>query len=118
MDDRRVDLSALDPGRDPERLERMVRSVLARAARPPASPLAHALVSRGRVAVLAAVAAAALAWVPALAGRSGAPASARAPAAATSTGSDATTVVAAWAAAGEIPSDADVYLLLGANDER
>ncbi|HET8724607.1 MAG TPA: hypothetical protein VFM53_10435 [Anaeromyxobacteraceae bacterium] len=118
MDDRRIDLSALDPGRDPERLERMVRSVLARAGRPPASPLSTAVVSRGRVAVLVAVAAAALAWIPALAGRSAAPATARSAAAASSAGSDAVSAVATWADAGEIPADADLYLLLGANDER
>lgn len=110
MDDERMDLSPLDPGRDPERLERMVRSVLARAdaARPPS--YAAALVARGRIALLVAGLIAVLAWVPALSGRGSAVPDAP--------GIDAVATVAGWAEAGAIPSGADVYRVLGVNDAR
>lgn len=114
MDEPRIDLSALDPGRDPERLERMVQAVLARSGRAHAHPFASEVVSRGRIAVAAALAAAALAWVPALAGRP----EAAAPAKAETARRDVVSTVAAWAAAGEIPSGTDVYGVLGASDER
>ncbi len=110
MDEGRIDLSSLDPGRDPERFERMVRAVLERADAPASHPFASALVARGRVAVVAAALLAALAWVPALAARRGA---APAPA-----GSDAVATVAAWAQAGTIPDGVDVYRVLGVNDAR
>jgi hypothetical protein len=113
MDERRIDLSALDPGRDPVRYERMVRSVLERAAEPPPHPFATALVSRGRLAVAAAVALATAAWIPAFAVRreaTGTPAAAA--------GADPVATVAAWAEAGEIPAGADPYRVLGVNDER
>ena len=110
MDERRIDLSPLDPGSDPERFERMVRAVLDRAGAPAPHPWASALVDRGRAAVLAAVVLAGLAWIPALAGkRSAAPAS---------TGPDAVAVVAAWAETGAIPDGVDVFLVLGVNDAR
>jgi len=109
MDEARIDLSPLDPGRDPDRLERMVRSVLARAEAPPPHPFASALVARGRVAVVVAVALAALAWAPVLAGKPG-----TAPAAS----GDAVATVAAWAHSGAIPEGTDVYHELGVNDVR
>ncbi len=110
MDDRRLDLGALDPGRDPERFERMVRSVLARAEAPPEHPFALALVARGRVAVLAAVAIAAAAWIhqPVIVHWKSSP----------SVASDPVATVVAWAEAGEIPAGVDLYRTLGVNDER
>jgi hypothetical protein len=109
MDEARIDLSPLDPGRDPDRLERMVRSVLARAEAPPRHPLAAALVARGRVAVVVAVALAVLAWVPVLAGRTGA---------APAPSGDAVATVSGWAQAGAIPDGVDLYRELGVNDVR
>ena len=111
MDERRIDLSALDPGRDPERMERMVRSVLARAEAPPSHPFAAALVSRGRIAVAAAAAIAAAAWIPALAGR-------RTVSATSEAGSDPVATLSAWAQADAIPEGADLYRVIGENDER
>lgn len=110
MDDDRMDLSSLDPGRDPERLERMVRSVLSRADASRPHAYAEALVARGRGAVLLAGLLAALAWVPALAGRGNAVPDASV--------ADAVATVAGWAEAGTIPSGADVYRVLGVNDAR
>ena len=110
MDDDRMDLSSLDPGRDPERFERMVRSVLVRAEASAPRAFAAALVARGRVAVLLAGLVAALAWIPALAGRRDA-----VPDPSTT---DAVATVAGWAEAGAIPSGADVYHVLGVNDAR
>ena len=110
MDDDRMDLSSLDPGRDPERLERMVRSVLSRADASGPHAFAAALVSRGRVAVLVAGLLAGLAWIPVVAGRGNA-----APDPSTI---DAVATVAGWAEAGVIPSGADVYHVLGVNDAR
>jgi hypothetical protein len=108
MDERRIDFSPLDPGRDPERLERMVRAVLDRAGEPPEHLFASTIVDRGRLAVLAAAAVAALAWVPALVrGRPAAPAA-----------SDPLVTVVSWAEAGAIPEGADLYRVLGVNDER
>jgi len=108
MDDRRIDLSSLDPGRDPERLERMVRAVLDRAAEPPAHPFASTLVARGRLAVAAAAAVAVLAWVPALVrDRAAAPVA-----------SDPLGTLVSWAEAGAIPDGADLYHELGVNDGR
>ncbi len=110
MDDRRIDLSPLDPGRDPERFERMVRAVLDRADAPAPHPWASALVARGRVAVALAAVLAALAWIPAL--------SARRNAAPAANGSDTVATVAAWADAGTIPEGVDVFRVLGVNDAR
>ena len=61
-----------------------------------------------RVGRLAAAAVAALAWVPALVrGRAAAPAA-----------SDPLVTVVSWAEAGAIPEGADLYRVLGVNDER
>jgi len=108
MDDRRIDFSSLDPGRDPERLERMVRAVLDRAVEPSAHPFASTLVARGRFAVLAAAAVAVLAWVPALV--RGRPAAAAA--------ADPLVTVVSWAEAGTVPDGTDLYHELGVNDGR
>ena len=108
MDDRRIDFSSLDPGRDPQRLERMVRAVLDRAAEPPAHPFASTLVARGRVAVVAAAAVAVLAWVPALF---------RARPAAT-VATDPLVTLVSWAEAGSIPDGTDLFRELGVNDGR
>jgi hypothetical protein len=110
MDDDRMDLSSLDPGRDPERFDRMVRSVLARAEASGPHALAAALVARGRVAVLVAGLLAALAWIPAVAGRRNTVPD--------PSPTDAVATVAGWAEAGGIPSGADVYHVLGVNDVR
>jgi hypothetical protein len=108
MDDRRIDFSPLDPGRDPERLERMVRAVLDRAGEPPGHLFASTLVARGRLAVVAAAAVAVLAWVPALVRvRAAAPAA-----------SDPVVSVVSWAEAGAIPEGTDLYHELGVNDGR
>jgi len=109
MDEARIDLSALDPGRDPDRFERMVRSVLVRSDVPPPHPFASALVARGRVAAVVAAALAALAWVPALSGK---------PGTAAAVAGDTVATVAAWAQAGTIPDGIDVYHELGVNDVR
>jgi hypothetical protein len=108
MDDRRIDFSFLDPGRDPERLERMVHAVLDRAAEPPGHLLASTLVARGRIAVVAAAAVAALTWIPALV--QGRPASTAA--------SDPLVTVVSWAEAGAIPDGTDLYHELGVNNGR
>jgi len=110
MDDRRIDLSALDPGRDPERLERMVQSVLARAGRPGGESVASVLVARGWIGVAVAAAAAALVWAPVLAGRWGGAKDVLA--------SDPVAVVTTWAEQGAIPEGVDVYHVLGVNDAR
>jgi hypothetical protein len=109
MDEARTDLSPLDPGRDPDRFERMVRSVLDRADAPPPHPFASALVARGRVAVVIAAALAALAWIPVPSGKSGT---------ALAASGDPVATVAAWAQAGTIPDGVDVYHELGVNDVR
>ncbi len=108
MDDRRIDFSSLDPGRDPERLERMVRAVLDRAAEPPAHLFASTLVARGRLAVVAAAAVAVLAWVPALVRGRPAP----------TVASDPLDTVVSWAEAGAVPEGTDLYHELGVNDGR
>jgi hypothetical protein len=110
MDERRIDLSALDPGRDPERLERMVRAVLARAEAPPPHPFASALVARGRTAVIAAAVLAVAAWIPALAVRRAA-STASSPA-------DPVAAVASWAREGAIPEGAELFRTLGVIDDR
>jgi hypothetical protein len=110
MDDRRVDLSALDPGADPERLERMVQSVLARAGRPGPESVASALVARGRAGVALAAAAALLVWVPVLLARGSGASESRA--------SDPVAVVTAWAEQGAIPDGVDVFHALGVSDAR
>ncbi len=112
MDEGRIDLSPLDPGRDPARLERMVQGVLARAGAPVPEPFSASLVGRGRVAFLAAAAIAALAWVPALAGR-GSSAPAADPAS-----RDPVATVAGWARDGAIPEGTDLYRVLGDRDGR
>jgi hypothetical protein len=110
MDERRIDLSALDPGRDPERFERMIRSVLARAGEPGSESVPAALVARGRIAFAIAAAAAALVWAPLLATRGGSASEART--------SDPVALVSAWAEQGAIPAGVDVYRALGVNDAR
>jgi hypothetical protein len=110
MDDQRLDLSALDPGQDPERFERMVQAVLARAGRPVGESVASALVARGRIVVAVAAAAAVLVWVPLLATGSRGGSAVRA--------TDPVAVVTAWAEQGAIPEGADVFRVLGVNDAR
>jgi hypothetical protein len=110
MDDRRVDLSALDPGGDPERFERMVQSVLARAGQPRPESIASALVAHGRVGIALATAAAILVWAPVLLARGGGASESRA--------ADPVAVVTAWAEQGAIPDGVDVLHVLGVNDAR
>ncbi|HTT71252.1 MAG TPA: hypothetical protein VMG32_08500 [Anaeromyxobacteraceae bacterium] len=110
MDDDRLDLSALDPKRDPDRFERMVKAVVAgvrpREAR--VHPLLLSLLGFGRMAVACAALLAAVAWVPALvrwreAGR---------------TRRDRVALVSSWAEAGQIPKDADLFRTLEDSDGR
>ncbi len=110
MDDRRIDLSALDPARDARRFEHMVQSVLAASGPPARHPVAAALVARGGVAVAAALVVAAAAWAPVLLSRRATPSGTRSP--------DPVALVAAWAEEGAIPASADVFHVLGAEDER
>jgi hypothetical protein len=110
MDDQRIDFSALDPGRDTERFERMVQAVLARSAEPKGDSLASALVASGRVVVAAAAAMAVLVWIPLLAPWD------------TSTvevkSADPVALVSAWAQEGAIPNGVDVFHVLGVNNAR
>jgi hypothetical protein len=110
MDDQRIDFSALDPGRDTQRFERMVRAVLARSAEPQGESLASALVASGRVVVAAAAAMGVLVWIPILATRD------------TSTkeqkSADPIALVSAWAQEGAIPDGVDVFYVLGVNNAR
>jgi hypothetical protein len=108
MDDRRIDFTALDPGRDAERFERMVQAVLARSAEPQGESMASVLVARGRVVVAGAAAMAVLVWIPLLATWG------------TSTvevkSADPVALVSAWAQEGAIPNGVDVFYVLGVNN--
>lgn len=110
MDDRRLDFSPLDPGRDPDRFERMVRAVLDRTATPALHPLASTILARGKVIAMAAVAVALAAWVPALA--------IRRETSSASASADPVATVADWARAGAIPDGTEVLYALGVNNDR
>ena len=109
MDRDRIDLSALDPSRDAERWEAMVRATAARgmdARRPSARVLAE-LVAGWRPALALAAAVAVLAWVPSLlAARRDAAKAAAAPA-------DPVLSTASWALRARSPTAADLVASLG-----
>jgi hypothetical protein len=110
MDDRRIDFSALDPGQDAERFERMVQAVLGRSAEPQGESMASALVARGRVFVAAAAAMAVLVWIPLLATRDTATVEVKS--------TDPLALVSTWAQQGSIPDGVDVFHVLGVNNAR
>ena len=107
MDDSPLDLSPLDPKRDPAHFERLIRAVLENARRKAPEPwLALDLVQRWRPAMLAAAFLAAVSWLPSLTRRSAAPESGAASA-------DPVEQVSDWASAGRVPSDVDPVQVLG-----
>jgi len=110
MDDDRLDLSSLDPKRNPARFERMVKAVVAgvRPRDPPVHPLLLSLLGLGRTAVALAALLAAVAWVPALWRWREADRTRR----------DQVALVASWAEAGRIPKDADLFRTLEDSDGR
>jgi len=102
VDPDRIDLSPLDPARDPARWERFVQQTLHRAMPASVSPLLAALASRrGLLAVLAA--AAMLTWIGAW----------TAPSPATGEEVDPALQLAEWAGRGTVPEAAAVSDLLG-----
>jgi hypothetical protein len=116
MTDRKIDLGALDPSRDPLRWERMVRSVATRGAegarRRRPGPLALQLAAWARPALACAAALALVVWVPAW--LRPAPA---APSTAVAATSDATARLAAWAASDDSASPGALLLTLGGDDD-
>ncbi|HUK66976.1 MAG TPA: hypothetical protein VLV17_09135 [Anaeromyxobacteraceae bacterium] len=107
MNDDRLDLSALDPKRDPLHFERMVRAVVLRG-RPRVHPVFPVLLGWGKVAVTCAALLALSAWIPAvLRWRQG---ESRTP--------DRLALVSSWAEAGSIPSDADLFWTIEAGRGR
>jgi hypothetical protein len=121
MTDRKIDLSPLDPSRDPLRWERMVRSVAARgaeaAARGRPATLALQLVAWARPAMAAAAALALAVWVPAWL-RAGPTATTTPPSTTTPAGTAADTAarLAAWAATDESATASSLLLTLGDDD--
>jgi hypothetical protein len=113
MDESRLDLSALDPKRDPARFERLVRAVVdgARQPAPPAHWLVLDLVHLGGVAFLAAAVLAAISWLPSMS-RRGAETGGMASAA------DPVALVSSWAYVGRVPSDVDPVQVLGVYHDR
>jgi hypothetical protein len=109
MDDGRIDFSALDPKRDPKHFDQMVQAVMAGARSP--APALHALPLQlfrwGAVAVAIAAALAIVAWLPALTtSQSGSEAG-------IADAADPVELVSAWADRGSIPSDVDLFEVLG-----
>jgi hypothetical protein len=99
MSDEKLDLSALDPSRDPERWERLIARVSAHATAPraPSPSIAFDLVRWGRPLMAAAALLAVATWVPAWLRERSAPVQPLTP-----------TGLAEWAQSGAIPSNVDV----------
>jgi hypothetical protein len=110
MDEPRIDLSALDPYADRRRFDRTVAAITDSVMEPPAHPVLVDLVRWGRVGLAAAAAVALAAWTPALVSSGAGQVS--------SASVDSVQLVASWAEAGVIPSDASLHLLAGAADVR
>ena len=101
-----IDFSPLDPKRDPDRFERMVRNVVSgvqRASTP--APLLLDFWRWGRLGLLAAALMALAAWLPSLTAQ-------QHPAA------DAVALVSSWAQNGEVPANVDLIQTLGVLDEQ
>lgn len=112
MDRDRIDFSALDPSRDAERWDRLVRATAARAmeARRPAHVLAG-LVASWRPALALAAAAAVLAWVPAILSTRGSSAEKATP-------PDPVLSTASWALRARSEAAADLVEAIGADHGR
>jgi hypothetical protein len=110
VNDERVDLSALDPSRDPERWDRMVRSVAARAvaARRRRNSVRGQLVAWTRPVLAAAASLALASWAGALASGRG-----RHEAPPPEQREEPAFVVAQWAASGQVPSTSRILEVLG-----
>ena len=111
MDPDRLDLSALDPSRDEERWETLVRAVVASrsAAATPATQVLFQLVSSWRPVLALAAAAVALAWAPAILTareRSAPPAAIADPVLSTTT----------WMLREQAPATAEVVAAMGARN--
>ncbi len=108
MTEERVDLSVLDPARDPLRWDRLVESVASGAwtARQRRLTVTHQLVTWARPALLAAAAAALIPWAATLASKSGSERD-------TMTQSDPVFVLAQWAQSDERPSATRILQVLG-----
>ena len=106
MSSDRIDFSPLDPKRDPDRFEWMVRNVVSsvqRASKP--APLLLDFWRWGRVGLVAAALIALGAWLPNLTAQHQATA-------------DTVTLVSTWAHTGEVPANVDLIQTLGAIDEQ
>jgi len=106
MSSDRIDFSPLDPKRDPQQFERMVRNVLSgvQSASAPA-PLLLDFLRWGRLGLVAAALIALGAWLPNLYTPQHA-------------ATDAVALVSNWAQAGEVPANVDLIQTLGAFDEQ
>ncbi len=114
MTNDRIDFSALDPKRDPERFERMVQHVLqgARAATSPALLLLEFL-RWGRLGLAAAALVALAVWLPRLsAGKMQISESG------SNRGDGVVALISIWARSGEVPTNVDVIQTLGELDGR
>lgn len=107
MDEDRIDFSALDPHRSPQRREHQVQQVLAAIHAPSSTtaPLQDALLRRGPVFAGVALALLVAAWAPVLVRGDG--------------GSvktvDTYEQVSGWAQADAVPAEADLEALMGAS---
>lgn len=108
MSEERVDLSNLDPTRDPQRWDRLVESIASKAwaARQRRLTVAHQLVVWARPSLMAAAVAALLPWIAALAGETGSEPQAAIDA-------DPAYVLAQWAETDERPSASRILQVLG-----
>ena len=106
MSSDRLDFSPLDPKRDPERFERMVRKVTSgvQSASAPA-PVLLDFWRWGRLGLVAAAPLALGAWLPNLT-------IGQLPA------TDTVALVSSWAQSGEVPANVDLIQTLGALDEQ
>lgn len=109
MDPDRLDLSALDPSREADRWEGLVKAVLARGARPaPASRVLVAIAASWRPMLAIAAALVALAWAPALLAGAGRPAAAAGAA-------DPVLSTTSWMLQDEAPATAEAIAAMGAD---
>lgn len=113
MTNDRIDFSALDPKRDPERFERMVQQVLqgARAGVSPAQWLLEFL-RWGRLGLAAAALVALAVWLPTLT------AEMQISQSGSNRVDNVVALVSTWARSGEVPANVDVIQTLGEFDGR
>jgi hypothetical protein len=110
----RIDFSALDPKRDPERFERMVQHVLkGAAAKGPAAQLPLEFLRWGRLGLAAAALVALAVWLPRLnAGKI------QLSEGGSNRGDNVVALFSTWARSGEVPTNVDVIQTLGELDGR